>query len=87
MLEFNPQYYKQKPSAKYHLIFFFCNFIIDFLSFRRCSTKGAALRKEPLYEKSRTMTEKPQNNGGKKERNNRDSKHSIGNFNLISHKI
>ena len=47
MLEFNPLYYKQKPSAKYHLIFFFCNFIIDFLSFRRCSTKGAALRKEP----------------------------------------
>ena len=47
MLEFNPLYYKQKPSAKYNLIFFFCNFIIDFLSFWRCSTKGAALRKEP----------------------------------------
>ena len=47
MLEFNPLYYKQKPSAKYHLIFFFCKFIIEFLSFRSCSTKGAALRTEP----------------------------------------
>ena len=32
---------------KYHLIFFFCNFIIDFFLFGSCSTKGAALRKVP----------------------------------------
>ena len=27
MLEFNPLYYKKKDKQKYHLIFFFCNFI------------------------------------------------------------
>ena len=29
------------------MIFFFCKFIIYFFQFRRCSTKGAALGKEP----------------------------------------
>ena len=38
---------KRNHVWKYHLTFFFCNFIIFFL-FRRCSTKGA------VYERSRT---------------------------------
>ena len=48
MLEFNPLYYKKNHVRKYHLIFFFWNFIEDFFFFsevlyeRSCSTKGAA---------------------------------------------
>ena len=38
----NPLYNEKKPCLKYHLIFFFCNFIIDFFLFGDCSTKGAA---------------------------------------------
>ena len=41
---------KRNHVLKYHLIFFFCNFIIDFFCL------GSALRKELLYERSRTMT-------------------------------
>ena len=41
---------KRNHVCKYHLIFFFCNFIIDFFLFRRCP------RKELLYERSRTNT-------------------------------
>ena len=46
MLEFNPLYYKRNHLQKYHLIFFFCNCIID--SFSKvlcemsCPMKGAA---------------------------------------------
>ena len=47
MLELNPLYYKKSHVWKYHLTFFFCNFTKDFISFWRCSTKEAALRKEP----------------------------------------
>ena len=49
MLEFHPLHYKKKPCVKNHLIFLFCNFIIDF-SFRF----GGAVRKYLLYERSRT---------------------------------
>ena len=35
MLEFNPLYYEKNHVRKYHLIFFFWNFIKDFFSFRR----------------------------------------------------
>ena len=38
---------KRNHVLKYHLILFFCNFIIDCFLFGICSTKGAALRKEP----------------------------------------
>ena len=31
MLEFIPLYYKKNHLWKYHLIFFFCNFIVDFV--------------------------------------------------------
>ena len=33
--------------SKYNLIFFFFKFITGFFWFRRCPTKGAALRKDP----------------------------------------
>ena len=42
MLEFNPLYYKKNHVWKYHLIFFFCNFIISFFFIS-----------EVLYERSR----------------------------------
>ena len=44
----NPLYNKKKPCLKYHLIIFFCNFIIDFF----CLAGG--LQKGLLYERSRT---------------------------------
>ena len=53
MLEFNHMYYIKKHVRKYHLIFFFCNFIKDFFFFsgvlyeRSCSTKEAA---QPLFD-------------------------------------
>ena len=46
-LSLTPCITKRNHVLKYHLIFFFCNFIIDFFLFGICSTKGAALRKEP----------------------------------------
>ena len=46
--ESNPLHNKKKPCLKYHLIFFFCNLIKDFFFLLgRCSTEGAAVRKEP----------------------------------------
>ena len=53
--ESNPLHNKKKPCLKYHLIFFFCNFIIDFSLFGRCSTKGAALLKEPHNTSSKEL--------------------------------
>ena len=47
--ESNPLYNKKKPCLKYHLIFFFCNFMKDFF----VCLEGA-LRKELLYERSNT---------------------------------
>ena len=45
MFESDPLYHKKKPYVwKYHLIFFFCNFIIDFFCL------GSALRMEMVYE-------------------------------------
>ena len=49
MLESNPLFYKKKSCIKYHLIFFFCNFIIDYFSFRMCFTKGAAQLQSWLF--------------------------------------
>ena len=50
----NPCVTKTSHMWKSLLIFFFCILIIDIFHFWRCSTKGAALRKELLYERSRT---------------------------------
>ena len=47
MIQSNPLYYKKKPCVKMSFDLFFCDFIIDFFLFGKCSTKGAALRKEP----------------------------------------
>ena len=41
-LNLKPCIIKRNHMWKYHLIFFFCNFIIDFLFFGSCYTKGAA---------------------------------------------
>ena len=38
---------ESKPCVKISFDLFFCNFIIEFFLFGRCSTKGAALPKEP----------------------------------------
>ena len=46
IFESNPLYYKKKPCVKISFDLF-CNFIIDFFLFGICSTKGAALGKEP----------------------------------------
>ena len=46
-LSLTPCITKRNHVLKYHLIFFFCNFIIFFFLFGICSAKGAALRKEP----------------------------------------
>ena len=76
----NPCVTKTSHMWKSLLIFFFCILIIDIFHFWRCSTKGAALRKEPhifllyldnryfssrgalrkelLYERSRTSPQK-----------------------------
>ena len=48
MLESTPCNTKGNHVWKYHLIFFFCDFIIEFFCL------GGALRKELLYERSRT---------------------------------
>ena len=46
-LSLTPCITKIKHVWEYHLIFFFCKFIIYFFLFGICSTKGAAVRKEP----------------------------------------
>ena len=59
MLEFHPLHYKKKPCVKNHLIFLFCNFIIDFLFVSEvlyesiCYTKGPA---QPHSDHSRNTT-------------------------------
>ena len=46
-LNLSPCATRRNHMLKCNLIFLFCKFIIDYFYFRKCSTKGAALRKEP----------------------------------------
>ena len=46
ILEFKPLYNNKKLCVKVLFDLFLCHLIIDYFLFRRCSTKGAVLRKE-----------------------------------------